>query len=246
MIDYNAVAAEYARHRDVHPGVFGALIAEGGLTARSRVLEVGCGTANYLAALQRALGCDCSGIDPSEQMLEKARARGVQARLAVGRAEQLGFDDAAFDFIFSVDVIHHVRDRAAHYLEAFRVLVPGGHVCTVTDSEEIIRHRQPLSVCFPETVEVELARYPRIDDLRRMMSDAGFDEIREVTVESASPTTDINAYRDKAFSSLHLISSEAFERGIRLMGEDLRKGPIPWVSRYVLIWGRKPAPLAPQ
>ena len=128
---------------------------------------------------------------------------------------------------------------AAHYREAFRVLAPGCQVCTVTDSEEIIRHRQPLSVYFPETVEVELVRYPRIDDLRRMMSDAGFSAIHDATVESALTTTDIGPYRDKAFSSLHLISSEAFERGIRRMEDDLRRGPIQFVSRYTLLWGAK-------
>jgi hypothetical protein len=72
-----------------------------------------------------------------------------------------------------------------------------------------------------------------------MMSDAGFNAIHEETVEFASTTTDINAYRDKAFSSLHLISSESFERGIRRMDEDLRTGSILRVSLYVLLWGTK-------
>jgi|HubBroStandDraft_1064217.scaffolds.fasta_scaffold02104_5 hypothetical protein len=31
MLDYDAIAAEYARHRDVHPGVLGALLTGGGL-----------------------------------------------------------------------------------------------------------------------------------------------------------------------------------------------------------------------
>jgi ubiquinone/menaquinone biosynthesis C-methylase UbiE len=239
MLDYDAIANDYAKHRNVNPEVLRALLNASSWTETSRLLEVGCGTGNYLAALHHAIECECTGIDPSEQMLEKARARWVRARLLRGRAEQIPCSDSSFDFVFSVDVIHHVSDRAAHYREAFRVLASGGKACTVTDSEEIIRQRQPLSVYFPETVEVELARYPRVDDLRRMMSGAGFNAIHEVTVEFASTTTDIDAYRDKAFSSLHLISSESFERGIRQMEADLRKGSIPCVSRYVLLWGTK-------
>ncbi len=81
-----------------------------------------------------------------------------------------------FDLVFSVDVIHHVSDKAAFYREAARVLQPGGHACTVTDSEEIIRRREVLSGYFPETVEVELARYPRLADLEGWMAEAGLVE----------------------------------------------------------------------
>ena len=59
-----------------------------------------------------------------------------------------------------MDVIHHVVDRAAYYREAYRVLKPGGQVCTVTDSPWIIRHRQPLSEYFPETMPVETGPLP--------------------------------------------------------------------------------------
>jgi SAM-dependent methyltransferase len=238
MLDYNAVAAEYAKYREVHPGVLAALLNTGAWSDTSRILEVGC-TANYLERIRRALGCRCAGVDPSEQMLARGSERGVKANLFRGRAEQLEFYEGSFDLVFSVDVIHHVSDRRAYYHEAARVLAAGGHVCTATDSEEVIRRREPLSVYFPETVDVDLTRYPRIADLRGMMSEAGFGAIHEVTEEAASETTDIDVFRSKAFSCLHLISSEAFEQGIRRMEEDLRKGPIRCVSRYVLLWGTK-------
>jgi len=238
MLDYDRLAEEYAQHRGVHPGVLRSLISRG-IDSSSRVLEVGCGTANYLEALHRATGCVCSGIEPSEKMLAKARDRGVEAQLARGRAEQLGFVDGSFDLVFSVDVIHHVVDRTAYYAYAYRVLASGGAVCTATDSEEIIRQRQPLALYFPETIEVELARYPRMADLRQMMLRAGFGQINETTVEVESTTTDLQMYRDKAFSSLHLIAKDAFDRGIRRMEDDLRAGPISCVSRYVMLWGEK-------
>ena len=49
-----------------------------------------------------------------------------------------------------------------------------GKICTVTDTDEIIRNRMPMSVYFPETIEIELQRYPSITALRTMMADAGF------------------------------------------------------------------------
>lgn len=238
-VDYNALAEEYARHRQVQPEVFRDLKETAELGPGSQVLEVGCGTANYTIALQQAIGCSCWGIEPSEQMLAKARERTRNVRFNTGRAEQLDFPSEFFDLVFSVDVIHHVGDRPAYFREAHRVLKKGARVCTVTDSEEILRHRQPLSVYFPETIGIELQRYPCIADLRTMMVEAGFGRLHETTAECAYELTDIRPYQDKAFSILHLIPSEAFERGIQRMEKDLRDHPIPATLRYLLLWGMR-------
>ena len=238
-IDYDTLATEYARHRQVHPGILQSLISTGRLAETSRVLDVGCGTGNYVAALEQATGCQCWGCEPSEQMLAQAKAKNPTARLVLGQAERLGYAAESFDMVFSVDVIHHVSDRAEYLRQAHRVLKPGGRVCTVTDSDDIIRHRQPLSVYFPETVEIEMQRYPRIADLRDMMARAGFSQIQDNTVEFAYTRSDIQIYRDKAFSCLLLISPEAFGRGIQRMEQDLRAGPIQCVSRYLMLWGVK-------
>ena len=239
-MDYNSLAREYTQHRRIHPDVLAGLLTKSHLNPASFVLEVGCGTGNYIIAIQETIGCTCSGTDPSGQMLAQARERSQQIRFDLGKAEMLAFPQSVFDLVFSVDVIHHVGDQAAYYLEAMRVLKPGSLVCTVTDSEDILRRRQPLANYFPETVELELKRYPRIPDLQQMMAAAGFERIIEERVEYRTVIQDIQMYRDKAFSSLHLIPQEAFEHGIRRMEADLLSGPIQVISRYLLLWGVKP------
>jgi SAM-dependent methyltransferase len=241
LLDYNTLATDYARHRRVHAGVVEELLTVGAVTAAARVLEVGCGTGNYIVALESLTGCAGWGIDPSSQMLAQARPRSERIGWQLGRAERLDFAPASFDMIFSVDVIHHIADRPAFFAEAVRVAAPGGKVCTITDSEWIIRQRQPMSVYFPETVAIELERYPRIESLRAEMEQAGLRCISEHVVELSYALADIQSYRDKAFSALHLIPEEAFRRGVAGMECDLRAGPIPCVSRYLLLWGEKPS-----
>ena len=240
IMDYDTLVREYARHRQIHPGVLAGLLKKRPLNAAASVLEVGCGTGNYIIAIKEATGSNCWGIDPSEAMLAVACGRSRKVQFDLGQAERLAFPDAAFDLVFCVDVIHHVGDRAAYYREAWRVLKPGGCVCTITDSEDIIRRRQPLSNYFPQTVEKELERYPRIADLRLMMAESGFAGLVEDTVENQFAMHDIQAYRDKSFSSLHLISQDEFKRGIRRMDADLLVGPIQAISRYLMLWGAKP------
>jgi len=238
-LDYDRIAADYAAHRQVHPEVLESLASTNDDFPHPRVLEVGCGTGNYIIALERLAGSNCWGIDPSEGMLSKATERSSSVHFLLGRAEALNCSSRLFDLVFSVDVIHHVRDHLLYFIEAYRVLRLGGKVCTVTDSDWIIRNRQPLATYFPETIEPEIDRYPRIPELRDFMEQVGFDQVTEEFVEFDYQLTGIQAYRDKAFSALHLIPEDAFQRGIERMERDLITGPIPCVSRYVLLWGTK-------
>jgi ubiquinone/menaquinone biosynthesis C-methylase UbiE len=238
-VDYDQIAAEYSQHRQTHPKVVEALIATANIGATSQVLEVGCGTGNYIRVLFSQTGCAAWGIDPSPEMLAQAQQPSGGPQLLCGRAEALPAPSQTFDLLFSVDVIHHIQDRPRYLAEAYRALRPGGALCTVTDSAWIIRHRVPLALYFPETVPLELARYPRIAVLRQAMAQVGFQAIRETHVELAYLLHEIQAYRDKAFSALHLISSAAFQRGLTRLEEELRRGPIACVSRYLLLWGTR-------
>jgi SAM-dependent methyltransferase len=239
MVDYSRLAQDYAQHRQVHPEVMRTLLAGSKLDSHSCALEVGCGTGNYIAQVRAFTGCLCHGLDPSIGMLRQASTRGTPVAFTQARAEALGVPDHCFDLIYSVDVIHHVANRRAYFSEALRVLKPGGKVCTVTDSEWIIRNRVPLSSYFPGTIEPELRRYPSIVQLRAEMEASGFQALTEDTVEFHYELTDTEPFRTKVYSALHLISLEEFTRGMAQMERDLQSGPVKCVSRYVLVWGTK-------
>lgn len=72
----------------------------------SRVLELGCGTGELLAALQPAFGV---GLDVSEQMLRLARTHFPNLQFIQGDAENLPLHES-FDFIVLSELIGHMRD----------------------------------------------------------------------------------------------------------------------------------------
>ena len=207
-----------------------------GHAPRDAVLEVGCGPGAYVDALSGLGAHPAFGMDPSRGMLERTRARGRVAYLR-GDAARLPFADRSLAMIFSVNVIHHVADVRAYLREAFRVLVPGGIVCTATDSEAIIRRRDPLSRYWPATIAPELERYHRIERLHEEMSAAAFDRIEtreagaRITIDDAAP------YRDKAYSCLELITQAEFRRGLDAIERDLRNGPLEGRSELVFVSG---------
>lgn len=239
-MSFDDIAAGYAQHRRVHPGVFQALASVISRAPRARVLEIGCGTGNYAIALRQHCDISVIGLDPSRQMLAHAIARTRDIHWMCGRAEALPLATSALDMAFNVDVVHHIADRMAAFREVRRVLRPGGWFCTVTDSEEDIRRREPLSRYFPATIPVELSRYPRVDTIERELGAAGFAEIRREHVEFRYPLTDVTPFRARVFSSLRLITDDHLEEGLRRMEADLQNGPIPALSLYTLIWTRAP------
>lgn len=240
--DFNVFADEYARYRKIDPPVLEDLLLTGKVYEDSVVLEVGCGTGNYLTEIAARTHAACYGLDPAEKMLAQARVNprtnGIQ--WVAGFARHLQFPEGMFDLVYTVDVSHHIQHRQAYFQEAMRVLKPGGKICTVTDSEWIITHREPLATYFPATIAVNLARYPTVAELLEGKQKAGFIHLEEKMADYPYVLYNAEGYRRKAFSSLHLIDEAAFQQGLRHLENDLAAGPMLCHSYYLLIWGEKP------
>jgi len=127
------------------------------LLPESRLLDLGCGPAGPLTYIVAQTKCQAVGLDVSANAIAAARARaaslGLSEQIILQQAdlnESLPFADARFDAVVSIDVILHLRDRAAIFGEVARVLAPAGRflftdagVITGPVSSEEIQRRTP-------------------------------------------------------------------------------------------------------
>ena len=111
------------------PPLARAMCEQAGIAAGQRAIDVGCGSGALLEALAETLGADdVSGIDPSDSFVDFARARVPGARIVVGSAESIPFDDGEFDATLSQLVVNFLADPEQGIREMTRVTKPGGVV----------------------------------------------------------------------------------------------------------------------
>lgn len=220
---FDAIAPRYddLRHQLFEEAL--GLIARAADLAGRTVLDLGCGTGRFAAALAQRFGCTAIGVDPSPAMLAVARARDAEVTWLDGRAEAIPLGDDAVERAFMQTVVHLVEDRAAMSAELRRVVKPGGRVAVHTVDPAGAR-RFWMADLLPSWASIDESRCPAPDALVAELEAAGF------TAVSATPTPMRLRYtreeaahllRERFASSLALIPDEELEAGARRAERDL-------------------------
>jgi SAM-dependent methyltransferase len=136
-------------------------------------VDVGCGTGETDRFLAPEVGA-LHGADISRRSIERAREvnPGVDYRLY---ERTLPFDDDAFHFSFSINVLHHVQldERAAFVSELARVVRPGGLIAIAEHNPANPLTRRVVRQCAFD-VGVTLVRRP---ELEAMLAAAGLEVV---------------------------------------------------------------------
>jgi ubiquinone/menaquinone biosynthesis C-methylase UbiE len=122
-----AIAAEEPRVRS---------IVDRGVDAPGVALDAACGTGRH-AAILAELGWEVIGVDRTDAMLERARAKVPTGTFHLGLLESLPLEDASVDLVTCGLALTHVEDLGPVFAEFARVLRAGGRVVT-TDLHPVV------------------------------------------------------------------------------------------------------------
>lgn len=96
-----------------------------------KILDVGCGTGNFSIKLAK-MGCQVTGIDISDEMLNAARKKVAEQNLDINlynmNLYDLKFEDSTFDAVFSMSAFEFVEDVPKALDELFRVVKKNGQI----------------------------------------------------------------------------------------------------------------------
>ena len=221
IVDYDSVADGFDRRYALHSysGVRETVLAFVGTDKPSAILEVGCGTGHWLTAVI-GLAPFVAGVEPSSGMLSRARAAAPGARLVRASAERLPWRNASFDRVFCVNALHHFTDRRQFFAEARRVLRPGGGLLSIGKDPHAERDAWWVYDYFPETLEIDRARFGAVRTLRGELSRAGFawaESSEADRIEAVIPVDEAfagGAVDRKYTSQLTVLTDEEFGAGV--------------------------------
>jgi len=168
--------------------ILGHLALRGARLASQTVLDAGCGTGNYIAALRDHVG-KIVGVERNPGMLAEARRKlGREVDLRQGTITELPVEDATVDAVICNQVIHHLdqpigdSDDPGNFpqvgraiAEVHRVLSPGGFLLLNTCSRAQLTDGFWWADLIPEAMSRVALRYPPLDSLRALMRTAGFE-----------------------------------------------------------------------
>jgi SAM-dependent methyltransferase len=224
------------------------IIEAGGLGPGKRFIDLGCGTGRWTIPLAVRSGCEAVGLDRSAAMLEKARAKDTAQCVTwvQGDVEHLDVQAGSFDCAFMCLMMHHLADHLATFRGVCRALRPGGVFLIRQGTLEDIAD-DPLHRFFPEALALDRRRTPLLPEIVFWLEEAGFAEVEPGRMTQTTYLTldrMVAEFEERVMSALHLISDEAYQRGLRRLKDYIAAHPHdPWLyqSRFTLFTARKGA-----
>jgi SAM-dependent methyltransferase len=229
-LNYDELAAGYDRRYEeyAYVGIEWALSDFVGSGCGRSILEVGCGTGHWLARLERD-GLSLAGLDPSLEMLRRARTRLPAADLRTGRAEQLPWEAGSFDRVICIHALHHFDRQRAFVAEARRVLRAGGGLLVVGLDPHTRLDRWSIYDYFEGTRPLDMRRYPATSQIVQWMREAGFSDCSISEVERirlrlpAREAIEGGRLDPGATSQLALLPGAEYERGMQALRSELAR-----------------------
>lgn len=169
---YDKIGTEYDITRKADPEITRRVINLLQVVNKRKVIDLACGSGNYTIALSK-LGLSMSGVDISEEMINKAKQKNDTINWFHADIENLPFDNNNFSGAICTLAIHHFRDLLRIFKEVNRVLQSGSRFVIFTSSPEQMKNYW-LNEYFPEMMEKSIAQMPSINLVSKALKENGF------------------------------------------------------------------------
>jgi SAM-dependent methyltransferase len=231
---YDRYDANPDRHRIAVDAEIRKLLERAGRAKVVRVLDLACGTGNWLTVQMKAYATqpvEWHGLDACEDMLGLARAKVPAARLVAGRAEHLPYADRQFDLVAVNFAFHHFDDKDAVLDEIVRVLAPAGIVRMNNVAPEQADHWWVYRY-FPAAVAIDCDRFWPVERIVAGLAVRGIACEVEFTLDDhlVRLAVLLDDARRRDISELDVIPDEAYEAGLTAMARDLGEAPASEVA----------------
>ncbi len=229
--DYSKIADRYDKNKIRHLIERDQIIDHLPCCRDLRVLDLGCGTGNYLEAQTRYFQSDNKrkifwfGADASEDMLAVAKAKKIKAEFFHARAEDLPFEESLFDYIICRFAFHHFTEKDAALKEIGRVLRIGGKFrlenMLPEESQNWLLYKY-----FPSSKKYDEERFWPINKLASGLEKLGLKtQIEKIPVPAVKLSEFHEEMSIRDISHLNLISDDEYQSGMERLESDLKKSP---------------------
>jgi len=186
--------ADYAQNAGFVPALGAAALALLDPRSGEFVLDIGCGDGTLTQQIT-ASGAKAIGLDASPEMVEAARAKGVDAFVADAQALDLEAQAGRFgqfDAAFSNAALHWMLDPAAVARGVFGLLRSGGRFVGEMGGEgnvKILRRgiREELTERGYQVPAEDPQWYASAPDFERVYLEAGFVDVEANLIERPTP-----------------------------------------------------------
>jgi ubiquinone/menaquinone biosynthesis C-methylase UbiE len=230
--NYNEISSNYNRRYKVH-SMLGVNEALGNIVNTSRpkkILEIGCGTGQWLSELE-CYNAEKIGVDSSIGMLREAKKNSKKLNLICADANSLPFSEKRFDMIYCVNAIHHFKDKKEFINAAANLLEQNGTLSIVGVSPHNKNDKWYIYNFFEGVYEKDLLRFPSFEDVMNWMKDAGLKQITRSNAECVvndmigRDVFNDNFLRKDQSSQLSVLSEKEYQLGIHKIEHALEINP---------------------
>ena len=222
-------------------------------------LDIGCGTGNYTNEFQKR-GFSFIGIDPSIEMLNKAKEKNAKVDWRIGTAEATNLPNNSVDGIIGSLTIHHWTDLKHSFSELYRVLKTTGKIVLFTSTPAQMKAYW-LNDYFPKMLSDSIIQMPSYKSVESAMVNSGFEitttekyfikpDLQDKFLYCGKHTPELyfdEAIRRGISSFSSLANREEVENGLRQLQKAIENGEIKRVIQsyendlgdYLYIIGKK-------